>query len=60
MVTEGIQFPWRPNRSTISANSELVWEMSVRSAFAGRQSGIAASGIGVISRIRRLRGRGFA
>ncbi len=29
MAAEGMQFPWRLNRSTISANLELTWEMSV-------------------------------
>ena len=28
MAAEGMPFPWRLNRSTISANSELIWEMS--------------------------------
>ena len=28
MAAEGMQFPWRLNRSTISANLELIWEMS--------------------------------
>ena len=29
MATEGMQFPWRLYRRTISANLELIWEMSV-------------------------------
>ncbi len=29
MAAEGMAFPWRLNRSTISASSELIWEMSV-------------------------------
>ncbi len=28
MAAEGIPFPWRLNRNTISANLELIWEMS--------------------------------
>ncbi len=27
--TEGMPFPWGLNRSTISANLKLIWEMSV-------------------------------
>ena len=39
-TTEGMPFPWRLNRSTISANLELIWEKSVnlshaRSVWAG-------------------------
>ncbi len=29
MAAEGMPFPWRLNRSTISANMELIWEKSV-------------------------------
>ncbi len=31
MAAEGMPFPWRLNRRTISANTELIWEMSVDS-----------------------------
>ncbi len=29
-AAEGMQFPWRLNRSTISANLELIWGMLVK------------------------------
>ncbi len=29
MAAEGMRFPWRLNRSAISANLELIWEMAV-------------------------------
>ncbi len=31
MAAEGMPFPWRLNRSTISAKLELIWEKSVQS-----------------------------
>ncbi len=30
MAAEGMQFPWRLDRHTISANLELIWEMSAQ------------------------------
>ncbi len=37
MAAEGMPFPWRLNRSTISANLELISEMSVEAEFPERR-----------------------
>ncbi len=52
MAAEGMPFPWRPNRSKISANLELIWEMSVIpdniAEFLGPMMGVGVAEITVI------------
>ncbi len=52
MAAEGMPFPWRLNRSTISANVELIWEISVIldniAEFLGPMMGVGVAEITVI------------